>query len=142
MEGRLREHHSGELHRASAEAKAKRIIAQELNRHGWAKADLATHRKNDPLKLEIAARLRRETTLPLKAIAARVPLGTSKTANATLHRFIGRPTVVNWPMPHEEPIPTRASLLARLKDLGDQASRNEFYQLYRLPCLTPLPKPC
>ena len=34
-------------------------------------------------------------------------------------------------MPHEEPIPTRASLLARLKDLGDQAGWNEFYQLYR-----------
>lgn len=31
MEGKLDEHHSGELHRASAEAKAERIIAQELD---------------------------------------------------------------------------------------------------------------
>jgi hypothetical protein len=28
MEGELREHHTGELHRAEAEAKAKRIIAE------------------------------------------------------------------------------------------------------------------
>jgi len=35
MEGRLGEHHAGELHRASAEAKAERIIAEELERHNW-----------------------------------------------------------------------------------------------------------
>ena len=84
-EGNLGEHHSGELHRASADAKAERIIAEELKRYGWMEADLAARRKTDPLKLEIAARLRRETTLPLKAIAHRVKLGTSKAANARLH---------------------------------------------------------
>ena len=37
MDGKLGDHHSGELHRASAsaEAKAERIIAQELQRQGW-----------------------------------------------------------------------------------------------------------
>src|SRR6266704_6607855 len=34
-------------------------------------------------------------------------------------------------MPSDELIPTRASLLERLKDLGDQASWNDFYQTYR-----------
>src|SRR6266508_3152393 len=34
-------------------------------------------------------------------------------------------------MPTEHLIPTRASLLERLKDLGDQTSWNEFYQTYR-----------
>src|SRR6266550_1074236 len=34
-------------------------------------------------------------------------------------------------MPTEDSIPTRASLLERLKDLGDQTSWNEFYQTYR-----------
>ena len=34
-------------------------------------------------------------------------------------------------MPTEDSIPTRASLLERLKDLGDQTSWNEFYQAYR-----------
>ena len=89
MEGHLGEHHSGELHRKSADAKAERIIGEELQRRGWQETDLATRRKNDPAKLEIAARLRRETTLPIKAIAARVHLGSSKSANAKLHRFMG-----------------------------------------------------
>ena len=91
MEGNLGEHHSGELHRASADAKAERIVAEELKRYGWAEADLEVRRKSDPLKLELAARLRRETTLPLKAIAQRVKLGTSKAANARLHNHMRQP---------------------------------------------------
>jgi hypothetical protein len=63
MEGKLGDHHSGELHRASAEAKAERIIAEELQRQGLQEADLLARRKSDAVKLEIAARLRRETTL-------------------------------------------------------------------------------
>ena len=93
MEGGLGEHHSGELRQASAAAKADRIVAEELQRAGWQEADLITRRKNDPGKLEIAARLRRETTLSIKAIAARVRLGTSKTANAKLHRHMRRAKV-------------------------------------------------
>lgn len=88
MEGNLGEHHSGELHRASADAKAERIVAEELKRYGWKEGELVGRRKNDPLKLEIAARLRRETTLPLKAIACRLTLGTSKAANARLHNHM------------------------------------------------------
>jgi hypothetical protein len=38
----------------------------------------------DPGKLAIAARLRQETTLPLKEIPAPIHLGTSKSANARL----------------------------------------------------------
>jgi hypothetical protein len=63
MEGRLGDHHSGELHRASAEAKGQRIMAEELQRQGWQEGDLLVRPKNDAVKLEIAARLRRETTL-------------------------------------------------------------------------------
>lgn len=88
MEGHLGEHHSGALHLEAAQAKAERIIAEELRRHGWQEGDLASRRRNDPVKLEIAARLRRETTLSIKAIAARVHLGTSKTANGKLHRYM------------------------------------------------------
>lgn len=88
MEGSLGGHHAGELHGEVARAKAERIVAQALQRHSWEEADLVTRRKHDPVKLEIAARLRRETTLPLKAIAARVHLGTSKTANAKLHQHM------------------------------------------------------
>lgn len=48
---KLGESHSGELHRETAEQRANRILAEEM----------AT-----------AARLRNETTLPIKWIAARV----------------------------------------------------------------------
>ena len=40
------------------------------------------------VKLEIAARLRRETTLSTKAIAGRVHLGSSKAANRSLHSYM------------------------------------------------------
>jgi putative transposase len=88
MEGNLGEHHSGELHRASAEAKAERIIAEELQRHGWHKSDLLRRARSDPIKLDLAARLRRETTLSIKAIAAMAQLGSSKAANAKLHQHM------------------------------------------------------
>ena len=88
MEGSLGGHHAGELHQEAARAKAERIIAEELQRHGWQEQDLVSRRKNDPTKLEIAARLRRETTLSVKEIAARAHLGTSNTANTKLHKHM------------------------------------------------------
>jgi hypothetical protein len=63
------------------------VDRQDL-RLGCKEADLKSRRKNDPDKLELGARLRRETTLTIKAIAARVCLGTSKAANAKLHRHM------------------------------------------------------
>jgi hypothetical protein len=41
----------------------------------------------DPGKLAIAARLRSETTLPIKWIAARGPIGTAKGAKSILHHL-------------------------------------------------------
>lgn len=90
MEGGLGEHHAGELHEQVAKAKAERIMAEELQRRGWAQAELARRSKSDLDKLEIAARLRRETTLSIKAIAVRVGLGSSKAANAKLHNHMRR----------------------------------------------------
>jgi hypothetical protein len=83
--GQLGEHHAGELRRENGESRAERIIAAELEKLGWTEADLVRQRKNAPGKLDIAARPRRETTLPIKRIAARVHLGTSKSANGILH---------------------------------------------------------
>jgi hypothetical protein len=87
MEGKLGEHHSGALRRESAETKAERIIGEELQRLGWKEADLGRRRKNDPAKLAMAARLRRETTLTLPWIARRLQAGTWKSLNAKLHRW-------------------------------------------------------
>ena len=76
------------LHESAAQAKAEPIVAQELRRRGWGEEELARRSKSDWDKLEIAARLRRETTLSIKGIAARVQLGTSKAANAKLHHHM------------------------------------------------------
>jgi hypothetical protein len=106
MEGRLGDHHSGELHRASAEAKAERIIAEELKRQGWQEAALLVRPKNDAVKLEMAARLRRETTLSTKAIAARVP---ERTHCSVTRRAAPPPGEgAGWPRPGRacSPFPT------------------------------------
>jgi hypothetical protein len=84
MGGKLGESQSGELHRETAEQRANRIIAEELARRGWPESELATRRRSDPGKLASAARLRSETTLPIKWIAARVQIGTAKGAKSVL----------------------------------------------------------
>lgn len=86
MEASLGQNHAGQLRFETAQAKADRIVAEELQRLEWTSADLVHRAKKDPDKLAIAMRLRRETTLSIKAIAARVELGTYNTANARLHR--------------------------------------------------------
>ena len=60
----------------------------ELGRLGWSETELATRRKSDPAKLAIGARIRRETTLSIKAIASRVRLGASKGAHTNLHKWM------------------------------------------------------
>ena len=64
------------------------LLAEELGRLGWTEEELEVRRKSDPAKLRIAARLRKETTLLIKAIATLVHLGTSKGANTNLHKWM------------------------------------------------------
>ena len=59
-----------------------------LRNHYLPEAELAALPKSDPLKLAIATRLRKETTVSLKAIAKRVQLGTAKGANTNLHKWM------------------------------------------------------
>jgi hypothetical protein len=87
MAGQLIKHHAGGPKRTNAERQGKRIIAEELQRLGWNARELKQRRKSDPAKLAIAARLRRETTLTLSWIAARLHGGTCKGFNAILHRW-------------------------------------------------------
>jgi len=87
IEGRLGEHHAGQLRRETAEAKADRIIGEELPRLGWTAADLAQRHKTDPGKVAIGARLRRETTLPIRWIADRLQMGTWKSARTRLQEW-------------------------------------------------------
>ena len=82
--------HAGALRWENADAKAEGIVAQELPPLGCKEADLARRPKSDPGKLELAARLRRETTLIVKAIAARLHLGARKSARTRLQQRKGR----------------------------------------------------
>ena len=82
LDGQVGEHHFGQMRLAVTQAKAERILSKELRRLGWPEADLALRRKRDPGKMDIGARLRKETTLWIKRIAARLHLGTP--ANASL----------------------------------------------------------
>jgi hypothetical protein len=84
MEGKLGESHSGELHRETAEPRANRIIAAELARRGRAAVRVGHSPTQRPRKVAIAARLRSETPLPIKWIAARVQIGTAKGAKSVL----------------------------------------------------------
>lgn len=76
------------LQNETSARRADRILAEELARLGRSREQLIKLRKNDPDKLAIAARLRKETTLTLQDIAQRLNLGTRKSANANIHRYL------------------------------------------------------
>ena len=67
--------HYGEAVHESAEAMAQRIVAEELKRKKWDSQMLMTRRKGDPVKVFIAQRLRRETTMTLEWIAELLQMG-------------------------------------------------------------------
>lgn len=71
-----RSHHFGEEIYEASEAKALRIVDEELRRALWSEAELKLRQKGDPQKLKIAQRLRAETTMTLQWIAAKLHMGT------------------------------------------------------------------
>jgi hypothetical protein len=81
--------HYGEAVQESVEAKAERLVKEELTRRKWDEKTLAVRRKGDAWKVAIAQRLRRETTVTLAWIAERLQMGT-KTHLAHLLYWHGR----------------------------------------------------
>lgn len=72
----------GEALRESEKAWAEELLAEELKLRRWKPPELARRRKGDAEKVKIARRLRRETTMTLAWIAARLNMGeTSSLAN-------------------------------------------------------------
>ncbi|HEY3856824.1 MAG TPA: transposase [Verrucomicrobiae bacterium] len=63
--------------REAAEAKAQRLAQEGLARLGWGEAELEARRKGDPAKVDLAAELRRQTTMTLRWIAQRLRMGTT-----------------------------------------------------------------
>ena len=76
MSERMGAEHYGAERAESAEAKAERIVVQELKGLKWSASDLEEQRKGDERKLRIARRLREETTMTLAWIAERLRMGT------------------------------------------------------------------
>ena len=68
--------HYGEELQESATEKTERLVRQELEKLGWTEAELGARRKGDRAKLKLAVKLRAETTMTLKWIAARLQMGT------------------------------------------------------------------
>jgi hypothetical protein len=68
--------HYGEELQESAMAKAERVVREELAKRKWAEKALAIRRKGDAQKVDIAERLRRETTVTMGWIAKRLTMGT------------------------------------------------------------------
>jgi hypothetical protein len=98
MEDKVGDNHPGIVRLETAVAKAERLIAQELPRLNWTGEDLLRRPKSDPLKLALAARLRRETTLSIRQIAERLSLGKPKGAKSNLHRWMnGKPEEASQP---------------------------------------------
>lgn len=67
--------HYGSERREAEEAKARRLVKEEMDRMGFAEPALLKAAKGDKRKVEIASRLRRETTMTLKWIAQRLSMG-------------------------------------------------------------------
>jgi putative transposase len=75
MESKLGRHHGGPERQETAQSRAERLLAEELERRGWSAAQLAQRRKGDREKVSIARRLRRETTMTLDWIAEQLNMG-------------------------------------------------------------------
>jgi len=67
-------HHSARRQETGQE-KAERIVRDELKRRGWEEQDLPDQPKGAKAKVAMARRLRKETTMTLKWIAARLEMG-------------------------------------------------------------------
>jgi hypothetical protein len=75
MQGKRGTHGRTEL-RESDEVHAEGLVQAELRRQRWTEGNLERRRKADPAKVEIAWKLRRQTTTTLKWIADRLKMGT------------------------------------------------------------------
>jgi hypothetical protein len=67
--------HYGSDRFESSEERARRMVAEELQRLGWDQEEWARRRKGDKHKIDLARRLRAETTMSLAWIAGRLHMG-------------------------------------------------------------------
>jgi REP element-mobilizing transposase RayT len=87
MTERLGAEHYGEERWETDVEKAERIVRAELKARRWQETDLTKRAKGDLDKVKIAGRLREETMVTVKWIAARLGLGTASYVNNRLYRW-------------------------------------------------------
>ena len=63
--------------REAEEAEAERLVREGMERLGWGQRELKARRKGDAGKVQVAAELRRRTTMTLRWIAQRLGMGTA-----------------------------------------------------------------
>lgn len=90
MSARVGADHYGAVRAENQEAKAERIIQEEMKRWGCREEDLESMAKGDKGKVALAEKLRRETTMTVAWIAGRLHMGTRGYANFLLHRQRGK----------------------------------------------------
>lgn len=86
IDGKLGENHFAQERIDTTEAKAERIIQMGLKEIGWTEDDLRERRKGAPEKVQIAKRLRSETTLSLKRVAQRLSMGNWTSVSKLLYQ--------------------------------------------------------
>ena len=79
VELKLGEGHGRKERLETGEQKAERIVCEELERLKWRESDISKESKGRPQKVEIARRIREETTMSLKWIAIRLKMGRLET---------------------------------------------------------------
>jgi hypothetical protein len=80
------EHYDEERQEGQVE-RAERVVAEELRRRHWQEAELEERAKGDRRKVEIAARLRRETMVTVAWIAQRLQMGSVAHVNTLLYHW-------------------------------------------------------
>ena len=86
MQERMGPEHYGSARQETAAAKAERLVGEEMKRRKWSVAELDRRAKGDPGKVALAVRLRAETDMTVKWIAARLRMGTSGYVNHLLYQ--------------------------------------------------------
>ena len=76
--------HLGAEWQESQVERAERLLKVELSRQRWTEDDLRKRLKTDARKLEIARKLRRESTMTLRWIAQRLHMGSVNTLRNAL----------------------------------------------------------
>ena len=79
--------HSGELWRESQMAHAERLIQELLKEHNWSEHELDLRPKTDPIKVEIAGKVRSATVMSMSWLAQRLRMGSIHTIRNALQKL-------------------------------------------------------